>query len=177
MGNEKSAVITVYGHNNVIDRIAVSLFDKSKDGYYGHSDDSNAKIYCDTINGLKLEGESWVFAKIVSENTQYTLDAFLPLKFDIMAKLDDRAIQKILREVDEQELAKALKEKNGMIQEKIFNNMSKRAAQMLKEDMSFMGPVRIIDAKAAQEKIVNIIRRLEQTGEIVIPFSKGEIAE
>jgi hypothetical protein len=177
MSNEKSTVITVYGHNKVIDKIAVSLFDKSKDSYYVHSDDSNAKTYCDTINGLKLEGDSWIFAKIVSENTQYTLDAFLPLKFDIILSLDDKAIQKILREVDEQEIAKALKGSNEMVQEKIFNNMSKRAAQMLKEDIDYIGPVRIIDVKKAQEKIINIIHCLEQAGEIVIPFFKGETPE
>jgi flagellar motor switch protein FliG len=139
-----------------------------------YNNDSNAKTYCDTINSLKLKGESWVFAKIVSENTQYTLDAFLPLKFDIILNLDDRAIQKVLRKVDSQELVKALKDKNEMVQEKIFNNMSKRAAQMLKEDMKFMGPMRVEDVENAEEKIVNIIRHLEQTGEIVIPYSEGE---
>jgi flagellar motor switch protein FliG len=177
MGNGKTAVITVYGHNKVIDKIAVSQFDKSEGGYYSYSNDSNAKTYCDTINTLKLEGESWVFAKIVSENTQYTLDAFLPLKFDTILNLDDKSVQKILREVDYQEIAKALKGENEAIQEKIFNNMSRRAAQMLKEDMKFMGPIRIIDIKEAQEKILNIIRHLEQTGEIVIAYSKGETTE
>jgi hypothetical protein len=177
MSNEKSTVITVYGHNKVIDKIAVSLFDKSKGDYYSPSDESNAKTYCGTINGLKLEGESWVFAKIVSENTQYALDAFLPVKFDIILNLDDRAIQKILREVDSQELAKALKERNEMVQEKIFKNMSKRAVQMLKEDMDLMGPVRITDVKETQEKIVSIICHLEQTGEIIVPFIKGETIE
>jgi hypothetical protein len=78
MGNEKTTVITVYGHNKAIDKIAVSLFDTPKRDYYSPIDDSNAKTYCDTINDIKLEGESWVSAKIVSENVQYTLDAFLP---------------------------------------------------------------------------------------------------
>jgi flagellar motor switch protein FliG len=174
MANEKSVVLTVYGHSNAIDKIAVSLFDKSKDSYDVHGDDSNAETYCDAINGFKLEGESWVFAKIVLENTRYTLDTFRPLQFDILLNLDDRSIQKILRDVDSRLLAKALKGSNEMVQEKIFNNMSKRAAQMLKEDMDLMGPMRIADVRGAQEKIVNIVRHLEQTGEIVIPFFEGE---
>jgi hypothetical protein len=182
MSNGTTTVITVYGHNKTIDKIAVSQFDKSEgDGYsygcYGYSNNSNAGIYCGTINRLKLEGDSWVFAKIISENTQYTLDAFLPLKFDMILNLDDRAIQKILGKVDFREIAEALKEKNEAIQEKIFNNMSKRAVQMIKEDMEYMGSIRITDVKKAQEKIINIIRCLEQTGEIIIPYLKGETME
>jgi flagellar motor switch protein FliG len=177
MGNGKSTVITVYGHNKTIDKIAVSLFDKSESGHYGYDTDSNAETYCNTINGLKLEGESWILAKLVSENTQYELDAFLPAKFALIAELDDRAIQKILRETDSQDIAKALKGENEAVQEKIFNNMSKRAAEMLKEDMEYMGPVRITDVKDAQEKILGIIQHLEQTGEIVIQCSQGRMIE
>jgi flagellar motor switch protein FliG len=174
MNGGKSTVITVYGHNRTIDKIAVSLFDKSETGYYGY--DKNAKIYCDTINSLDLKGESWVFAKVVSENTQYSLETFLPLKFDILSTFDDRTIQKILREVDSLDITRALKDQNEAVQNKIFNNMSKRAAQMLKEDMEYMGPVRIIDVKESQNKILDIIRRLEQSGEIVILY-KGDIIE
>jgi flagellar motor switch protein FliG len=82
--------------------------------------------------------------------------------------LDDRAIQKVLREVDSQELAKALKGIDSEVQEKIFRNMSSRAAGMLKEDMEYMGPVRRVDVEESQWKIVSIIRHLEETGEIVV---------
>jgi flagellar motor switch protein FliG len=177
MGKEKSAVITAYGHDRAIDRISVSLFDKSRDEY-GHSDDSNAETYCETINDLQLGGESWVFARVVTESAQYTLDAFIPLQFEILARLDDRAIQRILRgEIDSRDLVKALKGQKENVREKIFRNMSKRAAQMLQEDMEFMGPVPSAQVKEAQEKIINIIRDLEQTGEIVISFSEGELIE
>jgi hypothetical protein len=177
MSNGGTTVITVYGHNKIIDKIAVSQFDNFGGDFYHHSNDANAQIYCDTINRLKLEGDSWVFAKIISENTQYTLDAFLPLKFDIILNLDDRAIQTVLSIVHFQEIAKALKGKNEAIQEKILNNMSKRAAGMLKEDMEYLGPIGITDIKEAEEKIITIIRHLEQTGEIIIPYLKGETAE
>lgn len=91
--------------------------------------------------------------------------------FEDIVMLDDRAIQKVLREVDNQELAKALKSVDTEVQDKIFRNMSKRAAAMLKEDMEFMGPVRLKDVEEAQQKIVSTIRRLEDSGEIVIARS------
>jgi len=91
--------------------------------------------------------------------------------FEDIVMLDDRSIQKVMREVDSQELAKALKSVDTEVQDKIFRNMSKRAAGMLKEDMEYMGPVRLKDVEEAQQKIVSIIRHLEDTGEIVIARS------
>ncbi|MCL2762276.1 MAG: flagellar motor switch protein FliG [Treponema sp.] len=91
--------------------------------------------------------------------------------FEDIVMLDDRAIQKVMREVDSQELAKALKSVDTEVQDKIFKNMSKRAATMLKEDMEYMGPVRLKDVEEAQQKIVSIIRHLEDTGEIVVARS------
>lgn len=91
--------------------------------------------------------------------------------FEDIVLLDDRAIQRVLREVDSQELSKALKSVDVEVQDKVFKNMSKRAAAMLKEDMEFMGPVRLKDVEDAQQKIVASIRRLEDSGEIVIARS------
>lgn len=88
--------------------------------------------------------------------------------FEDIVLLDDRSIQKVLREVDTQDLAKALKGVDAEVQEKIFRNMSKRASSLLKEDMDFMGPVRLRDVEEAQQKIVNIIRKLEESGDIVV---------
>jgi len=94
--------------------------------------------------------------------------------FEDIVLLDDRSIQKVLREVDSQELAKALKGVDSEVQEKIYKNMSKRAATMLKEDMEYMGPVRLKDVEEAQQKIVSIIRHLEETGEIIISRGEGD---
>ncbi len=91
--------------------------------------------------------------------------------FEDIVLLDDRAIQKVMREVDNTDLAKALKSVDSEVQEKIFKNMSKRAASLLREDMDFMGPVRLKDVEDAQQKIVNIIRKLEEQGEIVVARS------
>jgi len=88
--------------------------------------------------------------------------------FEDIVMLDDRAIQKVLREAEMQDLAKALKIVDPEIQDKIFSNMSKKAAGQLKEDMDYMGPIRLKDAEEAQQKIISIIRRLEDDGEIYI---------
>ncbi|MFG6327406.1 MAG: flagellar motor switch protein FliG [Lachnospiraceae bacterium] len=92
---------------------------------------------------------------------------------DILA-LDDRTIQRVLRDVQNDELAIALKGSNEDVQAAIFNNLSKRLAAMIKEDMDFMGPVRMKDVEEAQQKIVNVIRKLEDTGEIVIARGGGD---
>jgi flagellar motor switch protein FliG len=94
--------------------------------------------------------------------------------FDDIVLLDDRSIQKVFREVDGQELAKALKGVDQEVQEKVFKNMSKRAQTMLKEDMEYMGPLRLKDVEEAQQKIVAIIRHLEETGEIIISRGEGD---
>jgi flagellar motor switch protein FliG len=175
MGNKRSIVVTAYGHNKIIDKIAVSSFESSENSYYSNQE-SDAKTYCDTINSLELKDDSWIVAKILSENTQYLLNVFTPVKFsDMIIKIDDRAIQKILREIDPQDLAKSLKGPDETIKEKIFKNMSKKASQMLKEDMECMGLIRPIDVKESQEKILNTIRHLEQTYEIVIRRFEDEI--
>ena len=88
--------------------------------------------------------------------------------FEDIVLLDDRSIQKVLREVDTQDLAKALKGVDAEVQEKIFRNMSKRAASLLREDMDFMGPIRLRDVEESQQKIVNIIRKLEDAGDIIV---------
>ena len=94
--------------------------------------------------------------------------------FEDILLLEDRAIQRVLREVDNNDLAIALKSANEQVQTAIFNNLSKRLAVMIKEDMDFMGPVRMKDVEEAQQKIVNIIRKLEDSAEIVISRGGGD---
>ena len=94
--------------------------------------------------------------------------------FEDILLLDDRSIQRVLRDVDNNDLEVALKSTNEQVQTAIFNNLSKRLAVMIKEDMDFMGPVRMKDVEEAQQKIVNIIRKLEDSGEIVISRGGGD---
>ena len=93
--------------------------------------------------------------------------------FEDILLLDDRAIQRVLRDVDNSDLALALKSANEQVQAAIFNNLSKRLAVMIKEDMEFMGPVRMKDVEEAQQKIVNVIRKLEENQEIIISRGGG----
>ena len=88
--------------------------------------------------------------------------------FDVLVDIDDRAIQKLLRELDNETLAKALIDSSDVIQEKIFRNMSKRAACLLKEDIEFMGPVRKSDVNAARDEVIKKIISLVKEGEIVL---------
>lgn len=94
--------------------------------------------------------------------------------FEDILLLDDRSIQRVLREVENNDLGIALKSANDQVKAAIFNNLSKRLAVMIQEDMDFMGPVRMKDVEEAQQKIVNVIRRLEDAGEIVISRGGGD---
>ena len=94
--------------------------------------------------------------------------------FEDILLLDDRAIQRVLRDVDNSDLGVALKGANDEVQSAIFKNLSSRLASMIKEDMEFMGPVRMKDVEEAQQKIVGIIRKLEDSAEIVISRGGGD---
>ena len=100
---------------------------------------------------------------LLSMNVEYYL-----VNMNVLLDLDDRSLQKWLREVETQDLAKALKETDAEVQNKIFRNMSQRAAEMLREDMEFMGPVRKSDVLETQKKLIGILKRLNESGEIVI---------
>ena len=94
--------------------------------------------------------------------------------FEDILLLDDRSIQRVLRDVDNADLELALKSTTEEVQNVIFRNLSKRLAAMIKEDMDFMGPVRMKDVEEAQQKIVGIIRKLEDSAEIVISRGGGD---
>jgi flagellar motor switch protein FliG len=94
--------------------------------------------------------------------------------FEDISNLDGAAIQRFIREVDNNELMVALKGSTEEVKEMIFANMSKRMVDMIKEDMEFMGPVRLRDVEEAQQKIVNVIRKLEEAGEILISRGGGD---
>ena len=94
--------------------------------------------------------------------------------FEDILSLDNRAIQRVLRDVDNHDLALALKGATEEVQNVILNNLSTRLASMIKEDMEFMGPVRMKDVEEAQQKIVNVIRKLEDSAEIVISRGGGD---
>ncbi|HEV8378035.1 MAG TPA: flagellar motor switch protein FliG [Tepidisphaeraceae bacterium] len=94
--------------------------------------------------------------------------------FEDILLVNDKGIQSVLKEIDNEELALALKTASEELKQKIFKNMSERAAQLIQEDMQYMGPVRVSDVEAAQQKIVDVVRRLEDSGDIIIAGRGGE---
>ncbi|NLX60418.1 MAG: flagellar motor switch protein FliG [Phycisphaerae bacterium] len=94
--------------------------------------------------------------------------------FEDIILVNDKGIQAVLKEIENETLALALKTASEELKEKIFKNMSERAVTLIKEDMQYMGPVRVADVEAAQQKIVDVVRRLEDAGEIIISGRGGE---
>ncbi len=94
--------------------------------------------------------------------------------FDNLADVDDRAIQTLLREVQQEALLKAIKGADDNLKDKITKNMSKRAAEMLLDDLEAMGPVRISEVEAAQKEILSVARRLADAGEIMLGGGGGD---
>lgn len=95
--------------------------------------------------------------------------------FEDIVQLDDRAVQSILREVEGKDLATALKAVGQEVREKVYKNMSERAVNQLKEEMEFMGPVKMKNVEEAQKKIVAAIRRLEESGELQIGRGEDDV--
>jgi len=94
--------------------------------------------------------------------------------FEDIFKLDDRSIQAIMREVSNDTLTLAMKASPEEVKEKVFRNISSRAAEMIKEDIEVMGPVRLSDVEKAQTEIIKIVRKMEEDGKIVIAGRGGD---
>ncbi len=142
------------------------------------------------IGGASLDGKKKM-AEILNNSSKETSEMLVELLeqkepetaekvkslmfvFEDLINVDDRGIQTILKEVSTSELALALKTASDEFKEKIFRNMSKRAAEMLKDEMEVMGPVRVSDVEKAQESIVKVARRLEEEGKIILAGKGSE---
>jgi len=121
------------------------------------------------INNADRATERNIMEKLEEEDPELAEEVKKRLfVFEDILGLDDRSLQRVLRDVDMKDVSLALKGASEALREKFFKNMSKRAVEMLKEDMEYMGPVRVRDVEEAKQKIVNVIRALEEAGEIVI---------
>lgn len=129
----------------------------------------------DILNSVDRGTEKYIMESLEVQDTdlaeQIRKRMFI---FDDIITLDSRSIQRVIREVENGDWALALKSANEEVQKSIFVNMSKRLAEMIKEDMDYMGPVRLRDVEEAQQKVVNVIRKLEDAGEIVISRGGGD---
>jgi len=129
----------------------------------------------DILNSVDRGTEKYIMETLEIEDTDLAEEIKKRMfVFEDILTLDNRSIQRFLREVDNNQLAIALKGSTEEVQKLIFSNMSKRLSEMIKEDIEFMGPVRLKDVEEAQQKIVNVIRKLEDAGEIVISRGGGD---
>lgn len=127
------------------------------------------------LNNLDHKTESAIFERIESMREELADDIRQKMfVFSDLVTLDDRSIRALLKEISNDELILALKTSSEELTEKIFNNVSQRAAEMMKEDMEVMGPVKLKDVEQAQLNIVKAARRLEEEGKIILGSKGGE---
>ncbi|MCC6137127.1 MAG: flagellar motor switch protein FliG [Bdellovibrionaceae bacterium] len=133
------------------------------------------QVVAEMINMLDKNTEQAILA-VIEDRDKEMADEIRKLMFvfEDVSKIDDRGIQLLLKEVPNDRLLLALKTANEEIKTKVFNNISKRAAEMLSEDLASMGPVKVADVESAQLEIVNIARRLETEGKIAIARGGSE---
>ena len=133
------------------------------------------KAIVEVLNRVDRTTEKTIIETLEVDNPELTEEIKrLMFVFEDIVMLDDRSLQMVLREVDTKDLSLALKATPKEVAAKVFKNMSTRAADMLREEIEYMGPVKIRDVEEAQQKIVNVIRNLEDKGEIVVARRKGD---
>ncbi|RKY72255.1 MAG: flagellar motor switch protein FliG [Candidatus Latescibacterota bacterium] len=134
------------------------------------------KVVAEILNQADRATEKQVLKQLEEKNPDIAAEIKdLMFVFEDILILDDLSVQKVMREVDVKQLSLALKAAGDDVKRKILSNVSERVAQMVQEEIEFMGPVRLKDVEEAQHQIVEIIRRLEDAGEIVITRGGEEI--
>ncbi len=166
-----------------IDRIPESALEDVKEVISGQLEVSatrgkklgGTKAVAEILNSCDRSTEQAVLGKI-EETDNELADSIrkLMFTFDDIIKIDDRGIQLVLKEISTEDLGLALKTASEALKEKIFKNMSSRAAEILKEDMEARGPVKVSDVEKAQQNIVKVTRKLEAEGKIILAGKGSE---
>ncbi|GMV93214.1 MAG: flagellar motor switch protein FliG [Candidatus Hydrogenedentota bacterium] len=152
----------------VLERKMASVFSQ------GFTFAGGVKEVAEILNSIDRGTEKSIMAELEERDPELADEiARLMFTFDDLIHVDDSGIQKALREIEQRDLALALKTANEDLSEKILHNMSERAREMIKEEMEYMGPVRLRTVEEAQQKIVSVIRRLEESGDVVISRGGG----
>jgi len=139
------------------------------------SEIGGVKSVAEILNSVDRSAEKNIMENMERENPDLATEIKnLMFVFEDILLLDDTSMRRVLKEVDSKDLATALKGASEELQEKFMNNMSSRAGEMLKDEISFMGPVRLKDVEEVQQRIVDIVRRLEEEGEIFISGRGGD---
>jgi len=152
----------------VLERKMASIFSQ------GFTFAGGIKEVAEILNRIERNSEKSIMADLEERDPELADEiARLMFTFDDIVYVDDSGIQRALREIESKDLALALKSANEEVRQKVFRNMSERAREMIREEIEFMGPVRLRNVEEAQQKIVTIVRRLEESGELMIQGRGG----
>jgi flagellar motor switch protein FliG len=152
----------------VLERKMASIFTQ------GFTFAGGVKEVAEILNRIERNAEKSIMADLEERDPELADEiARLMFTFEDIVFVDDTGIQRALREIESKELALALKAANEDVRQKVFKNMSERAREMILEEIEFMGPVRLRNVEEAQQKIVGVIRRLEDAGELIITGRGG----
>jgi flagellar motor switch protein FliG len=139
------------------------------------STSGGAEAVAEILNSATRSAEKNILDRLRARDQKLSEEiTSLMFLFEDIIKLSDQAIQRIVKEVDSKTLTLALKATSGELKDKIFKNMSERAADMLKDELSYLGPVRVRDVEMAQKQILDIIHNLEESGEVQINRTEEE---
>ena len=153
----------------VLERKIASVFSQ------GFTFAGGIKDVAEILNRVERTTEKTIMADLEERDPELADEiSRLMFTFEDIIYVDDGGIQKALREIESKDLAMALKSANDEVTEKVFRNMSERGREMIKEEIEFMGPTRMKNVEEAQQKIVAVIRRLEESGELIVSGRGGE---
>lgn len=134
-----------------------------------------AKAIAEILNLIDSTAEKNILQSLEAEDAELAAEVKnMMFVFDDLILLDDRSVQRLLKEVETKDLSIALKATSDEVKNKIFANVSERVAVMIREEMEFMGPTRLSDVEAAQGRIVDAVRRLEEEGQIIVSGRGGK---
>ena len=132
------------------------------------------KEVAEIMNSIDRSAEKAIMGQLEEQDPELADEiSRLMFTFEDIVYVEDGGIQKALREIESKDLALALKGATDEVAEKVLHNMSERAREMIKEEIDFMGPVRLRNVEEAQQKVVSIIRRLEEAGELIVEGRSG----
>ena len=168
----------------VMEKIAPEILTEIEQTLEGHfertaggemSASGGAKAIAEVLNLIDQTAEKNILQSLEAEDPDLAAEIKnMMFVFDDLVLLDDRSIQRLLKEVETKDVAISLKAANDEVKTKIFANVSERVSVMIQEEMEFMGPTRLSDVEAAQSRIVEIVRRLEEEGQVIISGRGGK---
>ncbi len=165
---DRTAPEIVHEVEKVLERKMAAVFSQ------GFTFAGGVKDVAEILNRVERATEKTIMADLAERDPELADEiSRLMFTFEDIVYVDDAGIQKTLREIESKDLALALKASNEEVANKIYRNMSERSREMIKEEIEFMGPVKLKNVEESQQKIVAVVRRLEEAGELVVSGRGG----